>query len=1824
MTLLVRGTALPVAQQRQSTLLELGSAPARVLDALDLSNTPRAGTARTIDIDAFDDKNTLFEIELDDGLKVWLRPSELSDSPYFKPETQRDGAVELVPTRLTERGAGTFAARILKVFKIDPVELAGGLGRDRLIAHLEREVREGLLQIGAGPGDLKPVRTATLTGKAPCLLLLHGTFSSTLGSFGGLQVANDEERWRRLSAAYGQRMLALEHRTLSLDPLQNALDLVRALPGGLHLHLLSHSRGGLIGELLCRRDGGRPGFSTQELALLAELEPALAERARQLDAVLREKAFVVERFVRVACPARGTTLASERGREWLTVTVNLLARLLKSGSSTLLCAGGASALVPMARRAVDLLEAITLNAIDTSEIPGLRAMDPASAFIRGLINAPPAQARDELAVIAGDTEGAGLLGRIKMFAVDRFFERDNDLVVDTASMTGGAQRERAYRFLARGSDISHITYFGHPHSSDIIVKALTTEALTQVPELATARIDQQPLRRGLRTPVSRDNRPNLPIVFLLPGIMGTHLKAGHRKVWVDKWELARGGFAQLDIAAPDVEIAELDGDTYQSLADALASDHEVVPFPYDWRLSIDSAARRLNESVRERLAGAKTHKRPIRFVAHSMGGLVVRAMMTLKDSVWPELDDLPDRRFVMLGTPNQGSHAISLLLTGNDKLVRLLAIADLKNSLHDIVGIAAAFPGALDMAPTTPDRDYFTRQAWRDLASAKVQPARWPLPEQAQLDASRAFRQRLDQQNLSQPDIFYIAGHAKDTPIAAELVSAVPRPRLKFLSTPRGDGRVPWETGIPEGVRTWYVPAKHGDIPAHRPLHGGLRDILASGTTQRLPDTPPRTRDLPGERHEYPEELVNYLPDGADFIAAAMHAQGEPEPVETEPLPPISVRVTWGNLRYARDPVVVGHYVGDQIVSAERALDTFLNGALSQRLSLGRYPGELGTSLVLPNPRGELPGAIVIGLGQVSMRLTRSDLVRAVQSGVCEWAARMLESRETNETAVSGDGRGLAFVAIGSGTGGMAIAEAGNAILSGVQSALELLRNQCGIQKVKALGLSLVHFLELYEDRAHTLWHGLSRRLNPSDGRPGPATCFVFGSAPDSFSSGVGGRRRLVLDELDDWWNPLKITQQGSRLVFESIGDRARAELHGVSTHTSQIDALLRQAIAGRHSSDTFANALFEMMIPHVLKDSLPSGERLRLLVDQSTARYPWELILSGQRTNGFALSAGNPGPSDSPGLGVIRQFATSRFRSSPRMSQQATALVIGDPETDGAFPPLPDARSEAEAVQDTLHELGFTLSAGVLRDYLPILTELYARPYQILHLAGHGIENLRDWLLAERRRLSSKRDDANPERSNHPTAADVLTLKEIEIILEELDPTPISAMVVGPRQFLTYRNIEQMSQVPELVFINCCHLGKIDRRDVTPLGNHGSTAANFAEKFIEIGVRAVIAAGWPVEDAAASTFATEFYRRIRAGAGFGDAVRGARESTRERHPDSNTWAAYQCYGDPSFRLTASKGYGAAHSGNTITQHYGSPRHLAWEGIQTVSDREQLEEHIDLAQELRFDEDGELCAEIAAKHRGLGAFDQAIDWYRRAIAAEPGDMPLRGIEQLANLIVRSQRVVASEGDKPSTTWLKQIDMCVALLESINHQAPSTERYNLIGSSYKRKAMALADGNQRAIALRKSAQAYQAAISLSGEKVGHYPYINLAVVLGAEHWTTANRDFKLPQEAMALARKLAPEPKPTGSFWEFVIPADLLMARLFVRHIQPSRNVEGRMLSIIKSAHERDKDAGKLDSVADQLRFMIDALSYAIKAQKDANSLRSALKRVLEDIERLKS
>src|SRR5690606_37625664 len=157
-------------------------------------------------------------------------------------------------------------------------------------------------------------------------------------------------------------------------------------------------------------------------------------------------------------------------------------------------------------------------------------------------------------------------------------------------------------------------------------------------------------------------------------------------------------------------------------------------------------------------------------------------------------------------------------------------------------------------------------------------------------------------------------------------------------------------------------------------------------------------------------------------------------------------------------------------------------------------------------------------------------------------------------------------------------------------------------------------------------------------------------------------------------------------------------------------------------------------------------------------------------------------------------------------------------------------------------------------------ITSLFARPYRVLVIAAHGIYGKRG-----------------------------------------ADGFHRSGVVLSDGLVLSAAEIGLMETVPDLVFLSCCHLGKVGVQDTTSQ----RLGASLARELIDMGVRCVVAAGWEVRDDAARTFSETFFERMTSrGTRFADALYEARVATMDLYPDCNTWGAYQAYGDPSFQFT--------------------------------------------------------------------------------------------------------------------------------------------------------------------------------------------------------------------------------------------------------------------------------------------------------------------------------
>jgi len=252
-------------------------------------------------------------------------------------------------------------------------------------------------------------------GAGRALLLVHGTFSTAHGGFGGIP----QETMAALHAKYDGRVAAFDHHSISVTPKENAELLAGLVPDGttLELDVVTHSRGGLVGR---------------EIASAAQVD--------------------VRGLVMVASPNAGTILADREHLSGLIDRITDLAQFVPDNGVTDTLGLVFAVVKQLAVGAVGGLE-------------GIMAMNPAEGYLTEL-NGRPASAAQVRAVAADyePPDGAPLARVARDGATDLVFETaDNDLVVptlgcwDVDGSAGFPVDERLV--LASSVSVDHNSYF---------------------------------------------------------------------------------------------------------------------------------------------------------------------------------------------------------------------------------------------------------------------------------------------------------------------------------------------------------------------------------------------------------------------------------------------------------------------------------------------------------------------------------------------------------------------------------------------------------------------------------------------------------------------------------------------------------------------------------------------------------------------------------------------------------------------------------------------------------------------------------------------------------------------------------------------------------------------------------------------------------------------------------------------------------------------------------------------------------------------------------------------------------------------------------------------------------------------------------------------------------------------------------------------------------------------------------------------------------------------------------------------------------------------
>ena len=296
---------------------------------------------------------------------------------------------------------------------------------------------------------------------ARVLLLIHGTFSSTEGSFGPLTEHEEGQLFLTSALSEYDAVIGYDHYTLAENPEQNAEniydrldDLQKRSQGGLVIDALSFSRGGLVYRYLTEQIVPKQGSGMS-----------------------------FHKAIFVGCTNAGTELANNEN--WK-ILVDFYTTMI-AGASRLLALHPASRMAGVIlsqgiRIIGSLVKYMAKDIVADNAVPGLASMCPKGSFVNAINEVTAGRIRPgarHYYAIGSDFEpgpdtSAGKLGKrmalkVADGVVDRMMGEKNDLVVNRSSMffvdpVPSAVLMEKMQFDQNG-EIYHTVYFHQPQVS---------------------------------------------------------------------------------------------------------------------------------------------------------------------------------------------------------------------------------------------------------------------------------------------------------------------------------------------------------------------------------------------------------------------------------------------------------------------------------------------------------------------------------------------------------------------------------------------------------------------------------------------------------------------------------------------------------------------------------------------------------------------------------------------------------------------------------------------------------------------------------------------------------------------------------------------------------------------------------------------------------------------------------------------------------------------------------------------------------------------------------------------------------------------------------------------------------------------------------------------------------------------------------------------------------------------------------------------------------------------------------------------------------------
>lgn len=379
------------------------------------------------------------------------KPSDLQSAKVRMQLTEVDGILQWEETTGALPDLGRFRSRGVSVARDpDAVEIEfNRLAPSKVTEFLVK--RDARLTPHRGLRRFDPETDTFVPAEFPdsgtVLLLIHGTFSNSEGMLSGMFESDEGKRFLKESVgSYDGQVYVFDHPTLAVSPILNAFDLQQAIGASeASIDFVSHSRGGLVSRWWCET-----------------FDP---------DGVRCRKSILV------GSPLAGTGLAAPTNIRDAIDVLSQFSRALQIGSSVASMGLPVFSIVETLLRVVTSITSLTAKApvadAAMAMIPGLAAMSRVgnNPELNRLLDRSVKNAERYYAVSANfqPTDPAWKFwrlfrkDRVVNAAADVLFQGDNDLVVDTRSMTHlSAQKAIAKKRTLDFGDsqtVHHLNYF---------------------------------------------------------------------------------------------------------------------------------------------------------------------------------------------------------------------------------------------------------------------------------------------------------------------------------------------------------------------------------------------------------------------------------------------------------------------------------------------------------------------------------------------------------------------------------------------------------------------------------------------------------------------------------------------------------------------------------------------------------------------------------------------------------------------------------------------------------------------------------------------------------------------------------------------------------------------------------------------------------------------------------------------------------------------------------------------------------------------------------------------------------------------------------------------------------------------------------------------------------------------------------------------------------------------------------------------------------------------------------------------------------------------